>query len=326
MIELLLPEPLLPSAQRAIDEKFISHRLWEAADNDSFIARISNRVRGIARGRHYTIGPDLIDRLPNLEIIAGFGVGYDGIDLQCCLSRGIVVTNTPDVLTEETADAALGLLLMTIRELSAAERYLRAGKWVAKGNYPRSQATLRDRTIGIVGLGRIGKAVARRIEALGRPIVYHSRRPNEDVAYEYYSDLLLMAQKVDTLVVLLPATESTRHKISKQVLAALGERGILINIGRGSVVDETALVEALMNRQILAAGLDVYENEPNVPEALLSLENVVLLPHVGSASIYTHDMMGQLLLKNLQSWFELGEPVTPVPETPWKRVGGPVAG
>lgn len=326
MIELLLPEPVLPSAQLAIDEKFIGHRLWEAADKDSFIERISNRVRGIARGRHYTIGRDLIDRLPNLEIIAGFGVGYDGIDLQCCLSRGIVVTNTPDVLTEETADAALGLLLMTIRELSAAERYLRAGKWVAKGNYPRSQATLRDRTIGMVGLGRIGKAVARRIEALGRPIVYHSRRPNEDVAYEYYSDLLLMAKKVDTLVVLLPATESTRHKISKQVLAALGERGILINMGRGSVVDETALVEALMNRQILAAGLDVYENEPNVPEALLSLENVVLLPHVGSASIYTHDMMGQLLLKNLQSWFELGEPVTPVPETPWRRVGGPVAG
>ena len=212
-VELLLPEPMLPSVQREIDEKFIGHRLWEAKDKDGFIRFVSDRVRGIARGRHFAIGRELIERLPRLEIIAGFGVGYDGIDLKCCVERRIIVTNTPGVLTEETADAALGLLLMTVRELSAAQRYLRAGKWVVDGNYPRSQATMRDRTVGMVGLGRIGRAVVRRIEALNVPIVYHSRRPRDDVTYEYYSDLLSMAHKVDTLMVLLPATDSTHHII-----------------------------------------------------------------------------------------------------------------
>lgn len=316
-IELLLPEPLLSSAQRSVDEIFNCHRLWEAEDEDELIGRVANRVRGIARGRHITIGRELIDRLPYLEIIAGFGVGYDGIDLQCCVERGILVTNTPDVLTEETADAALGLLLMTVRELSAAERYLRAGKWVTEGNYRRTPATMRDRVVGMVGLGRIGGAVARRIEALNVPVVYHSRRPRADVRYRYYADLLAMATDVDTLMIVLPGNNSTRNIIDASVLTALGPKGILINMGRGIAVDEQALIEALANCTILAAGLDVYVNEPSVPAALLALDNVVLLPHVGSASIHTHDAMGQLLVTNLRHWFEAGEPVTPVPETPW---------
>jgi lactate dehydrogenase-like 2-hydroxyacid dehydrogenase len=320
-IEILLPEPVLPSAQRSLDETFFCHRLWEAEDKDALVARISKSVRGIARGRHITIGRELIERLPNLEIIAGFGVGYDGINLQCCVERGIVVTNTPDVLTEETADAVLGLLLMTVRELSAAERYLRAGKWVSEGNYRRTPATLRDRTVGMVGLGRIGRAVARRVEALNVPVVYHSRHPRADVTYRHYADLLTMASDVDTLIVVLPANESTRNIVDSSVLTALGPQGILINGGRGLTVDEQALIEALTNQTILAAGLDVYVNEPYVPEALLALDNVVLLPHVGSASIHTHDVMGQLLVTNLRRWFEAREPVTPVPETPWFHPG-----
>jgi lactate dehydrogenase-like 2-hydroxyacid dehydrogenase len=327
MIELFLPEPVLLSAQQEIDKYFVGHRLWEALDQEKFITETCNNVQGIARGRHFVISKELIDRLPKLEIIACFGVGYDGIDLRRCQERDIVVTNTPDVLTEETADAALGLLLMTVRELSSAERYLRAGKWLTDGNYPRTEATLRDRTVGLVGFGRIGQALARRITALNVPVVYHSRHPKKDVSYPYYSNLLKMARDVDTLVVVLPATESTRRIISEPVLEALGERGIFINMGRGAVVDEAALIRALIQKTIFAAGLDVYVNEPNVPRELLELNNVVLLPHVGSASQYTHNAMGALLLKNLHSWFQQGVPVTPVVETSWitKSCGGSAA-
>lgn len=327
MIELLLPEPVLLSAQREIDKYFVGHRLWEALDQEKFITETCNNVQGIARGRHFVISKELIDRLPKLEIIACFGVGYDGIDLRRCQERDIVVTNTPDVLTEETADAALGLLLMTVRELSSAERYLRAGKWLTDGNYPRTEATLRDRTVGLVGFGRIGQALARRITALNVPVVYHSRNPKKDVSFPYYSNLLKMARDVDTLVVVLPATEFTRRIISERVLEALGERGIFINIGRGAVVDEAALIRALIQKTIFAAGLDVYVNEPNVPRELLELNNVVLLPHVGSASQYTHNAMGALLLKNLHSWFQQGVPITPVVETSWitKSRGGSAA-
>jgi lactate dehydrogenase-like 2-hydroxyacid dehydrogenase len=327
MIELLLPEPVLLSAQQEIDKYFVGHRLWEALDQEKFITETCNNVQGIARGRHFLISKELIDRLPKLEIIACFGVGYDGIDLRRCRERDIVVTNTPDVLTEETADAALGLLLMTVRELSSAERYLRAGKWLTDGNYPRTEATLRDRTVGLVGFGRIGQALARRITALNVPVVYHSRHPKKDVSYPYYSNLLKMARDVDTLVVVLPATESTRRIISEPVLEALGERGIFINMGRGAVVDEAALIRALIQKTIFAAGLDVYVNEPDVPRELLELNNVVLLPHVGSASQYTHNAMGALLLKNLHSWFQQGVPITPVVETSWitKSRGGSAA-
>jgi lactate dehydrogenase-like 2-hydroxyacid dehydrogenase len=315
-IEILLPEPLLASALRKLEKLFVCHRLYEAENPDEFLARVGSQIRGIARGRHIEIGSKLIDQLSNLEIVACFGVGYDGIDLDFCIRRGVVVTNTPDVLTEETADAALGLLLMTVRELSAAERYLRAGRWVAEGNYRRTPATMRDRKVGLVGLGRIGRAIARRVEALDVSIAYHSRSPQPAISYRYYSDILEMAHDVDTLIVVLPGNSSTRNIVDRRVLEAIGPRGILINIGRGATVDEQALVDALSSGTILAAGLDVYVDEPNVPRALLELENVVLLPHIGSASIYTHDAMGDLLVRNLSTWFETGKPVTPVPETP----------
>ena len=275
-------------------------------------------VRGFARGGHFTADRPLLERLPKLEILANFGVGYDGIDLEYAAERGIVVTNTPDVLTEEVADTALGLLLMTVRELSAAERHLRAGKWRAE-NYPLTRATMRDRTVGIIGLGRIGMAIARRLDAMQVPVVYHTRRPRPDVPYRHYADLAAMATDVDTLIVVVPGTAETRNMIDTRVLKALGPKGVLINIGRGISVDEPALIAALKSGIIHAAGLDVFADEPNVPPELMALPNAVLLPHVGSASVHTRDAMGQLVIDNLRSWFDRGKPLTPVPETPWPR-------
>jgi lactate dehydrogenase-like 2-hydroxyacid dehydrogenase len=222
------------------------------------------------------------------------------------------------VLTEEVADTTLGLLLMTVRELSAAERHLRAGQWT-EAPYPLT-GSLRDRTVGMVGLGRIGLAIARRLDAMKVPVVYHSRRAQPDVPYRYYPSPLAMAADVDTLIVIVPGGAETRHLIDAAVLGALGPRGVLINVARGSVVDEPALVAALANGTIQAAGLDVFAHEPHVPADLIALPNAVLLPHVGSASVHTRRAMGQLVVDNLRSWFEQGTPLTPVPETPWPRV------
>lgn len=278
-------------------------------------------VRGIARGGHAPADRDFLARLPRLEILANFGVGYDGIDLGYCAERGIIVTNTPDVLTEEVADTALGLLLMTVRELSVSERYLRAGKWASEGNYRLTPATMRDRTVGIVGLGRIGLAIARRLDAMKVPVVYHSRHERAGVPYRYFASLHAMAEAVDTLMIVVPGGDETRHMIDGSILADLGPNGILLNIGRGSAVDEAALVEALTKRSILAAGLDVFADEPRPHPGLLTLDNVVLLPHVGSASVFTRNAMGQLMIDNLVNWFEKGTPLTPVPETPWPPQG-----
>ncbi|HVY21335.1 MAG TPA: 2-hydroxyacid dehydrogenase [Bauldia sp.] len=275
-------------------------------------------VRGIARSGHAAVDKAAMDRLPKLEIVANFGVGYDGIDLAHAASRGVIVTNTPDVLTEEVADTALGLLLMTVRELSASERYLRAGKWTDRP-YPLTPATMRDRTVGILGLGRIGLAIARRLEAMQVPLVYYTRHARGDVPYRHYGDLEAMARDVDTLMMVLPGTAATRNIVDARILKALGPNGVVVNIGRGVSIDEPALIAALKDGTIRAAGLDVFADEPNVPAELMALPNAVLLPHVGSASIHTRNAMGQLVVDNLASWFDHGRPLTPVPETPWPR-------
>jgi lactate dehydrogenase-like 2-hydroxyacid dehydrogenase len=313
-VDILLPIPMMASVIDALADGFTVHRGWEMPD-----AAIGGRVRGIANGNGGIVDRALIERLPNLQIIANFGVGYDSVDVAAAAERGIVVTNTPDVLTEEVADTAIGLLLMTARELSAAERYLRAGRWASEGPYPLTRASLRNRTVGIVGLGRIGCAIARRLDAMGVPVVYHSRNARADVAYRHYPDLTAMAADVDTLICVLPGGAATRHLVDAGLLRALGPEGILINIGRGSTVDEAALIEALKDGTILAAGLDVYPDEPNVSAALIALPNAVLLPHVASASVHTREAMGKLVVDNLTSWFETGRPLTPVPETPWPR-------
>ncbi len=286
-------------------------------DLEAQIAAHAGAIRGLATKGKLRVDGALMDRLPKLEIISNFGVGYDTVDAAAAAARGIIVTNTPDVLNEEVADLALGLLLATVRNLPQADRFVRAGKWTA-GAFPLS-ATLRDRTVGIVGMGRIGKAIAKRIEAFGLPIVYHTRRPQADVPFTHYPDLLAMAKAVDTLVLILPGGAATRNLINAEVLAALGPRGILINVARGTVVDEPALLKALQDKTILAAGLDVFVDEPRVPEAFFGLENVVLLPHVGSATHHTRNAMGQLVVDNLVSWFAGKGPVTPVAETPFPR-------
>ena len=263
----------------------------------------------------------LLTALPKLQIISSFGVGYDHLDVKAAAKRGIIVTHTPDVLTEEVADTTIGLLLNTVRELPQAERYVRAGKWPS-GNYPLSRATLRNRTVGIVGLGRIGIAVARRLEAFGVPIVYHTRQKRPELAYRHYPQLLDMARDVDTLIVIVPGGAATKNMINADVLDALGPNGIVINVARGSVIDEPALIAALRERKILAAGLDVFATEPQVPDALLAMDNVVLLPHVGSASEFTRAKMDQLLVDNIRAWAAGEPPLTPVPETPWQGQWG----
>jgi lactate dehydrogenase-like 2-hydroxyacid dehydrogenase len=293
------------------------HKLAEAKDQDAFIRELGPRVRGIAIA--YTankIDGAFMSRFPKLEIVSSFGVGYDHVDAKWAGEHGIVVTNTPDVLNEEVADTALGLLLCTVREFPQAERHLRAGKWMQSA-YRLTPATLRDRTVGIVGMGRIGKAIARRLEAFGVPVVYHSRNPQAGVAYKYYPKLIDMARDVDTLMVIVPGGAGTKNLIDAEVLKALGPNGILINMARGSVVDEPALIKALKDRTILSAGLDVFVNEPKVPQELIDMDHVVLFPHLGSASVATRKAMDQLVVDNLKSWFSGKGPLTPVPETPY---------
>ena len=318
-IDILMTGPMMATVTDKLEAVHRVHRLWEAADREAFLAELAPKVRAIATGvGHEPVDRALIDRLPGLEIIANFGVGYDSVDAAHAAELGIVVTHTPDVLTDETADTAIGLLLMTVRELSAAERHLRAGRWLEKP-YRLTPASLTNRSLGIFGLGRIGKAIARRAEGFGMPICYCGRRRQDDVPYRYYGDLTAMARDVDILMAAAPGTADTHHAIGTAVLQALGPSGILINIGRGSVVDEAALAEALKSGTILAAGLDVFENEPQVPADLLALENVVLLPHVGSASLATREAMARLTADNILSWFETGRPLTPVPEAAGPR-------
>ncbi|MGE3992842.1 2-hydroxyacid dehydrogenase [Pseudorhodoplanes sp.] len=293
------------------------HKLAEAKDQDAFIADVAPRIRGIAVA--YTankIDGAFLSRFPKIEIVSSFGVGYDHVDAKWAGGHGIVVTNTPDVLNEEVADTALGLLLCTVREFPQAERYLRAGKW-PQGGYRLTPATLRDRTVGMVGMGRIGKAIARRLEAFGVPVVYHSRNPQAGVSYKYYPKLIDMARDVDTLMVIVPGGAATKNLIDAEVLKALGPNGILINMARGSVVDEPALIKALKERTIMSAGLDVFVNEPQVPPELIEMDHVVLFPHLGSGSVATRRAMDQLVVDNLKSWFSGKGPLTPVPETPY---------
>ncbi|AZN97544.1 2-hydroxyacid dehydrogenase [Mesorhizobium sp. M9A.F.Ca.ET.002.03.1.2] len=295
-----------------IDRTF--SRVWiERPDASQVTDELRRTVRGIAA--FGSVGAALIDALPNLEIIANFGVGYDSVDARHAAQRGVMVTNTPDVLTEEVADTAIGLLINTIRELPRAETWLRDGSWARNGNYPLSRLTLRDRSIGIFGMGRIGLAIARRLEAFGLPIAYHNRRRVEGLSYDYHQTLKGLAEAVDTLISVAPGGASTEKAVNAEILSALGANGVFVNIGRGSTVDEAALAAALANGTIAAAGLDVFANEPNVPPALLAAPNTSLLPHVGSASEHTRRAMADLCVDNLVSWFSQGKALTPVPET-----------
>ena len=314
--DVLLLKAIAPDLAAELAKTVTLHKLHEASDPDKLIDEVGARIRGVSSGGGSKVDAALYDKLPRLEIVANFGVGYDGIDAVEAARRNVIVTNTPDVLNDEVADLAVGLLLATIRQIPQTDRYLRAGHW-RKGDYPLT-ATLRGRTIGILGLGRIGRAIARRLEGFDVAIAYYGRREQADVGYTYYGDLLEMARAVDVLVVVAPASEATRHIVGAAVLEALGPQGVLINVARGSLVDEQALIEALKSGTIHSAGLDVFAEEPHVPAALTTLDHVVLLPHVGSASVHTRQAMGALMAENLVSWFAGHGPVTPVPETPWR--------
>jgi lactate dehydrogenase-like 2-hydroxyacid dehydrogenase len=318
------PDVLLVGARKPVlvnglEPKVNLHDYLGAKDKDALVASIADKVRAIAIA--YTankVDAAFLQKFPKLEQISSFGVGYDHIDAKWAGEHGIIVTNTPEVLNEEVADTALGLLLCTVREFPQAERYVRAGKW-ANAQYPLTKATLRNRTVGIVGMGRIGKAIAKRLEAFGVPVVYHSRNPQSGVDYKYYPKLLDMARDVDTLMVIVPGGAATQNLINADVLKALGPKGILINMARGSVVDEPALIEALKNRTIYSAGLDVFAKEPEVPKELIEMDHIVLFPHLGSSTEVTRAAMDQLVVDNILAWAAGKPPLTPVPETPPKR-------
>jgi lactate dehydrogenase-like 2-hydroxyacid dehydrogenase len=315
--EVLLIGPPKPVVVNGLTAAFNMIKFSDVKDAEKFFAETAPRLRAIAvSATEERIPGALMSRFPRLEIVSSFGVGYDHVEVAWAATHGVTVTNTPDVLTEEVADTALGLLLCTAREFPQAERYLRAGKWSQKG-YPLSKATLRNRTVGLVGMGRIGQAIARRLEAMQVPVVYHSRRPAAGVSYKHYLKLIDMARDVDVLLVITPGGAATKNLINAEVLAALGRDGILINMARGSVVDEPALIKALQDKTIMSAGLDVYQNEPQVPPELIAMDHVVLFPHLGSASVATRERMDQLIVDNLLAWAAGKPPLTPVAETPW---------
>jgi lactate dehydrogenase-like 2-hydroxyacid dehydrogenase len=316
---LLNTGPMMTLIEEGIAKAFEVHRLHEAGDQEALLRRIGPNVRAICTGSHTGVRTDaaMMALCPGLKIIGNFGVGYDTIDVAVAAKRGVVITNTPDVLTEEVADTTLGLLLATVREFYQAEKWLRDGRWPKEVEY-RLTASLRDRNVGIAGFGRIGKAIARRLEAFGLAVSYFGRKPQAGVSNRYYDDLVAMARDVDTLILVIPGGPATTNLVNAAVLEALGPRGILINVARGSVVDEAALIAALRARKIHRAGLDVFVGEPKINPAFLELDNVTLFPHVGSASNHTRDAMGQVVVDNLVAFAEGRPPKTPVPETPFR--------
>jgi lactate dehydrogenase-like 2-hydroxyacid dehydrogenase len=317
-IDLLVYGPNKPIVDKGFSDQFVLHPAETRADLERISPAVAGKIRGAAV-TYSTARSDsgMLAMFPKLEIVASFGVGYDHVDANYAREHNIVVTNTPDVLTEEVADLTMGLLISTLREFVKADRYLRSGLWTTQ-QYPLSVGSLRDRKVGIVGMGRIGQAIARRLDASLVPVVYHSRNPASSVSYKHYPDLIEMAKAVDTLVVIVPGGASTAKMINADVLKALGPRGVVINVARGSVVDEEALIAALKSGTILAAGLDVFANEPAVPDELKAMQNVVLLPHIGSASVVTRNAMDQLVVDNLKAWFAGKGPLTPIAETPVK--------
>jgi lactate dehydrogenase-like 2-hydroxyacid dehydrogenase len=269
-------------------------------------------IEGIGMLGHWVIDAGVMDRLPDLKIVSNFGVGYDTIDAAEAARRGILVSHTPEVLNEEVADTALMLWLAVSRELIPSDRWARSGDWERKGNYPLTH-TIRGRKVGIVGMGRIGQAIAEHAVHFGATVLYHTRS-EKDVPYAYFPDLVAMAREAEVLIAITPGGPSTKHLINAAVIDALGPKGILINVARGSVVDEAALTEALLAGRLGGAGLDVFEAEPKITDGLKGLDNVVLLPHVGSGSVETRQAMGDLMCENLDLWRDTGRVRTPVPE------------
>jgi lactate dehydrogenase-like 2-hydroxyacid dehydrogenase len=289
-----------------LQSEFTCHSLFDAPDKAAFFQSHAPRVRGLATFGPMPVDGKLMDALPKLEIISNFGVGVDAINLGDAKKRSIIVTNTPDVLNDCVADTALALVLNVLRRFPQSEVYLRGGNWAAKGPYPLT-ASAGGKTLGILGLGRIGEAIAQRAQACGMKIRYHNRN-RKDVPYPYDADPVSLAKSSDVLMVVTPATAETARIINAKVLDALGPQGYLVNIARGSVVDEPVLLRYLQEKRIAGAGLDVFADEPHVPREFFTLDNAVLFPHVGSATAETRKAMGDLQIENLRLHFA-GKPV-----------------
>lgn len=286
--------------------------LPEGEEREAWLAQHGAAVEVVVTSGRFGVDRALMERLPALRAIVSFGVGYDVTDVVAARERGIAVSHTPDVLTDCVADTAVGLALDTMRRLSAADRFVRRGGWPVEGDYPLTRR-LSGARVGILGLGRIGRAIAHRLEAFGCPISYHSRRELDDAPYPFVGSALELARGVDLLVVATSGGSGSHHLVDRAVLEALGPDGFLVNIARGSVVDEDALVDLLARDRLGGAGLDVFADEPHVPEALLGLDSVVLLPHLASGTVETRADMVSLTLDNVSSWLTRGELLTPVP-------------
>jgi hydroxypyruvate reductase len=303
---------LAPFFMSQLQASFEVHDRLHESDPAAF-AKIAPQIRGIAGGGESKVPRALQQQLPALEIISLMGVGYDGIDVAAAIERGIPVTHTPNVLNDEVADLAMGLMLSAARRIPLADRYVRAGRWAKEGPMPLARKVSGAR-LGIVGLGRIGQAIADRAQAFGMSIAYTARSARASLPYAFYPTAAALAAEVDFLIVITPGGAGTRHMINAEVLAALGSGGYLVNVARGSVVDEAALVDALQRGVIAGAGLDVFENEPHPLEALQALDNVVLTPHMASATVQTRQAMADLAADNLRAHFAGAPLLTPVPE------------
>ena len=304
--ELLALTPFYPPTLAALERDYVVHKLWAAREPDAFIRHVAATVRGVVTTGLKGCQRAHIDALPKLEVIACFGTSHGTLDLPAAKARGIVVTNTPDWTVDAVADLAVGLLIAVMRRIGEADRFIRAGKWPS-GAFPMS-ADLRGKTCGIVGYGGIGSAVAKRVAAFGMPVCYHGPREKPGVAHPYYADLLTMAQACDCLIVTCPDTPATRKSVDARILDALGAQGFLVNVARGAIIDEAALIQALQHGRIAGAGLEVFWDEPRVPAELLAMEQVVMAPHIGSSTREIREHRGATLLAGLRAHFA-GEPV-----------------
>lgn len=312
LADILALDPLPPLLLEPLKSAYRCHEYASAPDKRALLAQHGRAIRALVQGGAATTPTDLLDALPALEIISVLGAGYDGVPIELCRSRGIVVTHTPDLVTDDVADIALALILMTGRELIRANRFVHAGHWQERRR-PELASTLAGKSVGILGLGRIGKAIAARVSALGMRVSYTGPR-RQDVPYAFVPSLQALAAEVHFLVIACRGGPPTQGLVDARVLGALGAKGTLINVARGSIVDEEALIHALENGVIKAAGLDVYAHEPRIPETLLNRANVVLLPHIGSATVETRTAMADACKANLDAYFLRGPALNVIPE------------
>lgn len=304
--EILVLVPIYAPTLEELEREYTVHKLWTARKPEALVKEVAPRVRGVVTSGSSGIDSSLIEALPKLEIIGCFGTPHGTVDLALAKRRGVVVTNTPDSITGDVADLAMGLIVAVMRRISEADRFVRAGKWEEGLLAPGTG--LGGKTCGIIGLGAIGKRIARRVEAFGMSVRYHGPRPKQDAAWPYDADLESLARTSDCLVVACPATPETRNLVNARILDALGPGGFLVNIARGSIVDEQALIAALRDRRIAGAGLDVFRDEPRVPAELMGMDNVVMTPHIGSTTREVREARSAKLLANLRAHFA-GQPV-----------------